>query len=774
MRLLSETSQENEESSGYISFGVIPIALGIGLLSRVILSKTVKLPYTVVMLLFGSLFGLIYANDDTFFNPALNKSLESWINMDPRILQVIFFPILIFVSGFNSHFHIMEKRFLQILTLAIPGMIMGAVLTAVLFRYILPYEWDWNSAMVIGAMLAPTDPVSIVALLEELGVSEKLGTLIEGESLFNDGSAIVVFEVFLEALEGHSRSWDEVIEFGSRLALGGPVVGIVAGFVGAFIIGYIVNDPLAEIILTVIISYGTFALCESTELKVSGVLGLVTCGLVMSYYGKPRISPSVVSSMGNFWKTLQYFADTTIFFISGLIIVGITVNRDRDIDWEDFGYLIIVFTVLYLIRALVVFLSMPVLSRGEYKVTVPQAIVIVHSGIRGAVSLILALIVDSIHEIEQSKRDKMVFMVAGVSVLSLLINGTTAGALVRYLKLDRSSEDSICTFEKMCYELELEISKDCTDLKESNFLLEGSNWEIVWRYIPIFTSKSYWSRIINKKVKLSQKEIEDICDSNDSCMDTNTIEDCKRAIKSKIGGLTYQLPHRIRSNWYKYNTTYMFKDSSLPGNMYNILKESSGIPEYVPSFNIKEEDIESGSAVETDIESNIRFLDSISSSYLKYNKEGSLSGSGLRVLSEMINISKDNVENGGGQNQWDAMSIWFNDDLIEKYTRWLPLSSYIVNRRIGFQVDLVWNFIEAHKESRFSGDQVGKALKTLENIGKNYPEILSKSLTRIATRIVIRKYKEYVEEFCDKGKFSNKEGEFIMHSLTDIELKLTY
>ncbi|CAN0216155.1 unnamed protein product, partial [Discosporangium mesarthrocarpum] len=151
------------------------------------------------------------------------------------------------------------------------------------------------------------------------GVSEKLGTLIEGESLFNDGSAIVIFEVFLEAVEGKERTVGEIIDFGARLALGGPAIGIALGVIASLVLGFVVNDALTEITLTVVMAFSTFALCESTKIKVSGVLGLVLLGVVMSYYGRPRVSSSVLPSLNDFWHILEYFANTTIFFLSGIL-----------------------------------------------------------------------------------------------------------------------------------------------------------------------------------------------------------------------------------------------------------------------------------------------------------------------------------------------------------------------------------------------------------------------------------------------------------------------
>ncbi|CAM9175603.1 unnamed protein product [Ectocarpus sp. 12 AP-2014] len=565
----SHATDGEEEDGGFpdwIAFGVVPVAMALGIITRTTLAKWLPIPYTVLLLLWGGVFGVLFTELDEPFNHALNNGIEAWIHMDPRILQIVFFPILIFVSAFNAQFHILERRLGQIIFLAGPGVILGAGLTAVFMKFVLPYDWDWNLSMVFGSMVAATDPVAVVALLEELGVSEKLGTLIEGESLLNDGSAIVVFEVFLEAVEGHSRNWHEVIEFGSRLALGGPAIGAVIGIMGAFVLGYVINDALVEVSLTVLLAFSTFALCEATHVKVSGVLGIVACGVVLSYYGKPRVSSPVLPSLMDFWKTLQFFADTTIFFLSGLIVIGVAVNEDRAINAADFGYLIALFIALYIIRGLVILAAYPVLRSGEYKISVPQMIVLTHSGLRGAVALILALVVDGVHEIDQEDRDKIVFLTAGIAVLSLLVNGTTTGPLVRFLKLDRASEASQGVFGQACFALELSMQKQELLLKEDPFLCDA-NWNLVWRYLPLFTAESYFTRLSKGHITLSADELEDIRDTNDRARKLGNhhrsfFEVLKAWFRERKGGFSYSgIPHRLRSPWYAYHTKFLFADA---------------------------------------------------------------------------------------------------------------------------------------------------------------------------------------------------------------------
>ncbi|CAM9593123.1 unnamed protein product [Sphacelaria rigidula] len=155
------------------------------------------------------------------------------------------------------------------MTLAGPGVIVATITTACFSRYVFPYDWDWNTALYFGAMCSATDPVAVVALMKELGVSERLAVLIEGESLMNDGTSIVVFSVFFDAATGAgSTSVATVITQGLRLGLGGPCVGLFVGTIGAFFVGYILEDHLSEITCTVVVCFSAFLLAEATPLKV--------------------------------------------------------------------------------------------------------------------------------------------------------------------------------------------------------------------------------------------------------------------------------------------------------------------------------------------------------------------------------------------------------------------------------------------------------------------------------------------------------------------------
>ena len=141
-----------------------------------------------------------------------------------------------------------------------------------------------------GSIISATDPVAVVALLKDLGASKRLATMIEGESLLNDGTAMVVFLVLLDMVEGNHKTAGEIALMFVRLSFGGVLLGLVGGIILSQILRRIHNDSVLEMNSTIVSSYLLFYLAESTPIKVSGILSIVELGLYMTKSGKTRIS----------------------------------------------------------------------------------------------------------------------------------------------------------------------------------------------------------------------------------------------------------------------------------------------------------------------------------------------------------------------------------------------------------------------------------------------------------------------------------------------------
>jgi NhaP-type Na+/H+ or K+/H+ antiporter len=258
-------------------------------------------------------------------------------------------------------------------------------------------------------MLSATDPVAVVALVKELGMNQRIGTLIEGEGLMNDGSAIVLFNVFKGAIVSKGGLVaHEVFVTGLRLALGGPLVGIAIGAATSFCLAnFTFNDMQSEVTLTVVGCYSCFLIAEGTPLHVSGVLAVVFAGLYLSFYGRGNISVQVEHSLHSFWHLAEYIADTLVFFVAGVVMASKMMADD--IDAHDWRMLLLLFVALQFIRGVVVLASWPVLKRG-YGITWQEGVVLTLGGLRGAVGLCLALTVEEFSDeaLPRATKDKIV------------------------------------------------------------------------------------------------------------------------------------------------------------------------------------------------------------------------------------------------------------------------------------------------------------------------------------------------------------------------------
>ena len=168
-----------------------------------------------------------------------------------------------------------------------PMLLFSTFLTAVLMYYVLGFQGDQNNftflaCCLFGAINSATDPVAVVSLLKSLGVSKQISTLIEGESLLNDGTALVLFLVLIKFVEGESMSFGEVIGQFCKMSLLGPLLGLAFGMLMAFALSRIYNQPIMEANLTVCLPYICFYVAEHKDVHVSGILALVTMGLYMT------------------------------------------------------------------------------------------------------------------------------------------------------------------------------------------------------------------------------------------------------------------------------------------------------------------------------------------------------------------------------------------------------------------------------------------------------------------------------------------------------------
>lgn len=341
-----------------------------------------------------------------------------------------------------------------------------------MMQYILGYNGDsfsWEAALLFGSIVSATDPVAVVALLKELGASKRLATMIEGESLLNDGTAMVVFLVLLDIVEGTELGFGDVVIKFVRLSFGGPILGIVGGMIVSFILKRIHNNAVLEVNTTIFASYLIFFIAESTPVHVSGILAIVALGLYMTNSGKYRISAESEHAVHHVWGYIGFVAETVIFILSGLIM-GQRAVGETEIGLIDYFKLLGCYLILHVIRFSMILLFWPCLAKIGYGMSFKQVILCSYAGLRGAVGLSLALIVASSDKVPTYVQDVILLHVAGVALLTLIINATTTGTLVNWLGLAKQSDIKKNILVGLTFQLEKNVDKNIETLKtKKNF-----------------------------------------------------------------------------------------------------------------------------------------------------------------------------------------------------------------------------------------------------------------------------------------------------------------
>jgi NhaP-type Na+/H+ or K+/H+ antiporter len=462
----------HEESTAHHVLFTLFCALLLGAALRHKLAQ-VKIPYTVVLLLLGIAIGAIGRSYDGL------EGYLSIVDIDPHLMLFTFLPVLLFESSFSLDIHIFKRSLGSIVVLAMPGVLIATALTATVWHFAFPYDFTFAVALLLGAILSATDPVAVVALLRDLGASPVLATLIEGESLLNDGTAIVLYLVLQTIVKDQAAHrepnlsvWHFAYEF-FYVAFGGPAVGYVFGKVSVYWLSKVYNDALVEITITLGMTYCTFFVAEEF-LGVSGVLAVVMLGLYMNAVGRTRISHEVEHFLHRFYEMLGYLANTLIFLLCGMVAAYKT-----DFTWKDMAYLLLLYVVIHVVRGASIAMLAPFLRHMGYGMTLETGLVITYGGLRGGVGLALAILVSL--DIGGEIGSMVMFYTAGIVVLTLLINGTTIRYLLDVLGMNELSSYKYLMIRNSVVHMRHEARSKLSTLKRDPFLGEA-DWNTVRDY----------------------------------------------------------------------------------------------------------------------------------------------------------------------------------------------------------------------------------------------------------------------------------------------------
>ena len=274
----------------------------------VLIARQLRFPYTLALVLVGLLMGVLP------FIPT--------VQFNPEVVLFVFIPALLFEGAWNISATVLLKNWLAVLLLAVPGLLISLLVVAVALHF--GAGLTWLEALLLGAIISPTDPVAVVALFRQLRMGERMRTIIEGESLFNDGVGAAVYTVVLGLLlvaVGHTTNAADPVQVSLSavwLFLGGPLIGLVLGFLIARLLRHF-DDHLIEMTITFSAAYGIYLLGDL--LHTSGLLAVVVAGLILGSFGRQRgMSERSRAVVDEVWEFIGYIANSLLFLLLGMQI----------------------------------------------------------------------------------------------------------------------------------------------------------------------------------------------------------------------------------------------------------------------------------------------------------------------------------------------------------------------------------------------------------------------------------------------------------------------
>lgn len=443
------------EPSYALLFPWMVILIGVGIAYALTQVRS-NVPYAAVMFLIGTSLGVIATIQSTGCCNAFIISTLMWTQIDSNVLLLTILPGLILRDAVEVNFDVFMLALGQLLMLAYPMVLIGTVLTGCAAYYLLPWDWPWSLTLTLGAILGSTDPIAVASVLKRLGAPPRLQLHLAGESTLNDGSAMVFFNVFSRVWFSSLPDTDvEEVELGEGFALffqnslGGFAVGLAFAICLLFTLHELDKrmEPDYDILqagLAVAASYLSYYVADQL-LQMSGVTASVTVGILAKAFGRGLMKDA--QGMIKYLSLMEFLLNTLLFALGGVIWGALLVRniQDEDLDFSgtiEWFWLILMYLLVMAIRFVQVAAIYPIWRRMGLKSDWKEAVFLAFAGMRGAVGIALALSLYrqanqnvAVGPENQRLVNSIFFLSGGISLCTLLINGTTAPWVLRFLGL---------------------------------------------------------------------------------------------------------------------------------------------------------------------------------------------------------------------------------------------------------------------------------------------------------------------------------------------------
>jgi CPA1 family monovalent cation:H+ antiporter len=471
-----------------------------------------KLPYTIALIFAGILLSFFHTFPD--------------IHLTPELIFHVLLPPLLFEAAFNLNANESKSNIKPILIYAVFGVLISTFVIGFFLNFlfhILHVETTipFIALLLFGAVISSTDPISVLAIFKELGVPKRLSSIIEGESLLNDGISVVIFSIILSlTISGGSFHLVNGIKDFILVAFGGATVGTILGLTFSRITA-LVDDHLIEITLTTVVTYLTYLTAEYFE--VSGVIAVIFAGLMVGNYGtRIGMSPTTRVSVKDFWDYIAFVINSVVFFIIGLEVSAINV-------FENFHYIAFAIFAVIIGRVVSVLTLTPLIGLVDKPISFRWQSIFIWGGVRGALAMALALAIPQ----EYAFRDMILIMTFGVVGFSLIVQGLSIAPLLKFLNIGGKDKE----LQKYEYE------------KGKIIALSGANQELETMYKEALISKHVYHLLLEYQTKDLQKakEVIETLENNDSVREYEFKTSLKRLFLKQKDSIQESMKHGIIS-----------------------------------------------------------------------------------------------------------------------------------------------------------------------------------------------------------------------------------
>lgn len=379
-----------------------------------------RIPYAVALVLGGLALGSLRL-------PILQSIYQvhrpDWLT--PDVILIFFLPALLFEGSLKINLRQLRENLVPLVVLATLGVLAAMLVTGYLVFWLVGLPL--LVALLFGAIISATDPIAVISIAKDMAVPKRLTLLLEGESLFNDGTAVVLFQILLAgAVTGTFSLASGAIHFVMSV-MGGVVIGFVLGYIASKVTARI-DDPQIEITLTTIVAYSSYLVAH--HFQASGVIATVTAGLIVGNLGTQGMSPRTRVALWSFWGYASFVINSILFLLVGLEV------RVADLlhDWRAVGLAV---GAVLLARAVSVYGFTALMNLFSRKISFQWQHVLIWGGLHGALSLALALSLGP----DFAGRERILTLTFGVVAFSMIAQGLTIKPLIRVLGISTAKED---------------------------------------------------------------------------------------------------------------------------------------------------------------------------------------------------------------------------------------------------------------------------------------------------------------------------------------------